>query len=171
MIWTGPGSKKKRIVNGPTFRGKPAILSIRAPSGIAPNRVQGHPGQGVQGAECLLPAGGLAVEGCLKEWVSKRGQRVVCPLTNPRGFQCERRVLNAGTTKGTSVVSNGSSQECLRRQGVAPLTPGCRGTLGLSDGRRAGNDAVRASGTLVDADERASPPYALGTPPRTASQS
>ena len=30
-----------------------------------------------------LPAGGLAVERCLKERVSKREQRVVCPLTNP----------------------------------------------------------------------------------------
>ena len=37
-----------------------------------------------------MPAGGLAVVGCLKEHVSKRGHRLVCPLTNPRGFQGER---------------------------------------------------------------------------------
>ncbi|AMV19941.1 hypothetical protein VT03_18735 [Planctomyces sp. SH-PL14] len=71
-----------------------------------------------------MPAGGLAVERCLKEIVSKRGHRTVCPLTNPQGFQGERGVLNAGPTKGTSVVYHGSSQECLRRQGgETPLTP------------------------------------------------
>jgi hypothetical protein len=36
-----------------------------------------------------LPAGGLAVGGCLKEDVSRRGRRAVCPLTNPREFQSE----------------------------------------------------------------------------------
>jgi len=52
-------------------------------------------------------------------------------------------VLNGATTKRTSVVYHGSSQECLRRQGgVAPLTPGCRRTLGLSYGRRLGKDAI-----------------------------
>ncbi|AMV20000.1 hypothetical protein VT03_19030 [Planctomyces sp. SH-PL14] len=51
------------------------------------NRVQGHPWWGMQGGNALLPAGGLAVERCLKEFVSKRGQRAVCPLTNRRGLQ------------------------------------------------------------------------------------
>ena len=44
----------------------------------------------MQGGEALLPAGGLAVERCLMELVSKRGHRAVCPLTNPRGLRSER---------------------------------------------------------------------------------
>ncbi|AMV19338.1 hypothetical protein VT03_15710 [Planctomyces sp. SH-PL14] len=102
----------------------------------------------MQGGHTPLPAGGLAVERCLEECVSKRGHRVGCPLTNPRGFQSERRVLNAVPTKGTSVVYHGSSWKRLRRQGgVAPLTPGCQGTLGLSEQRRAGKSIVPASET------------------------
>ncbi|AMV22101.1 hypothetical protein VT03_29630 [Planctomyces sp. SH-PL14] len=58
------------------------------------DRVQGHPGGGCKGAcvvfLALLPAGGLAVERCLKEMVSKRGQRAVCPHINPPGFRSER---------------------------------------------------------------------------------
>jgi len=66
-------------------------------------------------------------------------------------------VLNAGTTKGIFVVSHGSSQECLRRQGgETPLTPACRGTLGLSYGSRAGEDAVRAI-TCADGGARLTP--------------
>ncbi|AMV17898.1 hypothetical protein VT03_08390 [Planctomyces sp. SH-PL14] len=87
------------------------------------HRVQGHPGQGVQGAECPLPAGGLAVERCLKERVSRRGHRAVCPSPKTRGLQSERGVLNAGSTKGTPVAYHGSSEKRLRRQGVTPLTP------------------------------------------------
>ncbi len=68
-----------------------------------------------------------------KEFVSNRGQRAVCPPTNPRGVQSERRVLSAGDTKGTSVVSHGSATKMPpAARGAAPLTPGCRGTLGLS---------------------------------------
>ena len=57
------------------------------------NRVQGHPGGGCKGA-CVvflasLPAGGLAVERCQKESVSKRGHRCVCPPTNTLRFQGE----------------------------------------------------------------------------------
>ncbi|AMV20640.1 hypothetical protein VT03_22260 [Planctomyces sp. SH-PL14] len=44
-----------------------------------PSRVQGDPGRGVQGAECPLPAGGLAVESCLKELLFKRETGVGCP--------------------------------------------------------------------------------------------
>ena len=51
---------------------------------------RGYPWSGMQGGDAPLPAGGLAVGRCLKECVSKRGQRVVCPLTNPRGLQFER---------------------------------------------------------------------------------
>jgi len=54
------------------------------------NRVQGDPGGGMQGGNALLPAGGLAIENCLKEDVSKRGRRAGCPITNPRGIQSER---------------------------------------------------------------------------------
>ncbi len=72
------------------------------PSVVRPNTVQeadsraGSRGTLVGSAEgaCVvfgsLPAGGLAVGRCLKECVSKRGQRAGCPLTNPRGFQGER---------------------------------------------------------------------------------
>ncbi|AMV18490.1 hypothetical protein VT03_11405 [Planctomyces sp. SH-PL14] len=47
----------------------------------------GGPWWGVQRGLCCflgppLPAGGLAVERCLKEGVSKRGQRAGCPLTS-----------------------------------------------------------------------------------------
>ncbi len=41
-------------------------------------------------------------------------------------------VLNTGPTKGTSVVSHGSSRRCLPAARGRPLDPGCRGTLGLS---------------------------------------
>ncbi len=50
----------------------------------------GAPWWGVQRGLCCfgpLPAGGLAVERCLKEGVSRCGQRAGCPLTNPRGLQ------------------------------------------------------------------------------------
>ena len=33
-----------------------------------------------------MPAGGLAVERCLKEFVSKRGHRVGCPTHQPAGI-------------------------------------------------------------------------------------
>ena len=60
-----------------------------------------------------MPAGGLTVERCLKEIVSKRGQRVVCPPHQPATIAkpavCIEGVLIAGNTKGTSVVYNGSS--------------------------------------------------------------
>ncbi|AMV21002.1 hypothetical protein VT03_24075 [Planctomyces sp. SH-PL14] len=49
----------------------------------------GAPWWGMQGGNALLPAGGLAVERCLKECVSKRGHRAGCPLTNPLGLQSE----------------------------------------------------------------------------------
>ncbi len=67
---------------------------VRNPASLAQNRVQGHPGGECRGA-CVvflahLPAGGLAVERCLKECVSKRGQRVVCPSPNPRGLRSQR---------------------------------------------------------------------------------
>ncbi|AMV17797.1 hypothetical protein VT03_07885 [Planctomyces sp. SH-PL14] len=44
----------------------------------------------MQGGNALLPAGGLAVGNCLKESVSKREHRVVCPHINRRGLQSER---------------------------------------------------------------------------------
>ncbi|AMV22736.1 hypothetical protein VT03_32880 [Planctomyces sp. SH-PL14] len=58
------------------------------------HRVQGHPGGKCRGA-CVvfwgpLPAGGLTVERCLKENVSKRGDRAGCSLTHPRGLQSKR---------------------------------------------------------------------------------
>ncbi|AMV19482.1 hypothetical protein VT03_16430 [Planctomyces sp. SH-PL14] len=37
----------------------------------------------MQGGNALLPAGGLAVERCLKEGVSKRGHRTGCPPHQP----------------------------------------------------------------------------------------
>ncbi len=54
-----------------------------------------HPGRGVQGAECPLPAGGLSPSRTVEECVSKRGQRAVCPLTNPPGLQSGRSVLRS----------------------------------------------------------------------------
>ena len=63
-----------------------------------------------------MPAGGLAVERCLKAGVSKRGHRAGCPLTNPLWIQSERGVLNVGTAKRSSVAYPGSSGKRLRRQ-------------------------------------------------------
>ncbi len=54
------------------------------------HRVQGHPGGGMQGGHTPCPPEGLTVERCLKEYVSERGQRAVCALTNPLGWQSER---------------------------------------------------------------------------------
>ena len=71
-----------------------------------------------------MPAGGLAVERCLKEIVFKRGHRVGCPLTNPLGFQSERGILNAGPTKRASVAYHGSStKEPPAARGRGPLDP------------------------------------------------
>ncbi len=77
-----------------------------------------------------------------KKHVSQRGRRVVAPLTNPRGSQSERRVYNAGSTKRTSVVYHGSSRSTSGEREF-PLTPGCRGTSGLSIGRCACKHVVR----------------------------
>ncbi len=92
------------------------------------NRVRG-PWWGVQRGLCCfsgpLPAGGLARrKPPEKEHVSKRGHRVVCPLTNSRGLQSERcggrGVLNAGTTK--------EGVRCVPRflMGVPPAARGLR---------------------------------------------
>ncbi len=43
-----------------------------------------------EGAAPLCPPEAVSSRHCLKEGVSKRGQRAVCPLTNPRGLQSER---------------------------------------------------------------------------------
>jgi len=50
----------------------------------------GAPWWGMQGGDAPLPAGGLAVERCLKESVSERGRRAGCPQINPPGSQSER---------------------------------------------------------------------------------
>ncbi len=59
-----------------------------------------------------------AVERCLKECVSKRGQRAVCPPSpNPRGLQSQlcalKGVLNADSTKRTPGVFHGSPSKRL----------------------------------------------------------
>jgi len=72
-----------------------------------------------------------------KEHVSKRGHRAVCSLTNRRRLQSQRCVVKESSTlvpqRGHPLCTTVPHRKCLRRQGgVAPLTPGCRGTLGLS---------------------------------------
>ncbi len=86
-----------------------------------------------------LLAGGLAVGRCSKEHVSKRGQRAGCTLTNPRGLQCEREVLNAGSTKRTPIASHGSlSKRFPAAKGRGPLRP----QLPSHDGFRQNNAAL-----------------------------
>ncbi len=114
-----------------TIDGRRRVHSRIGGRPILAHRVQGHPGGECRGATPLCPPEAWPVERCLKESVSKRGQRAVCPPHQPAGIAkravwCEG-VLNAGTTKGTSVVSHGSSWKCLRRQGAEktfrPLDP------------------------------------------------
>ncbi len=95
-----------------------------------------------------LPAGGLAVGHRRKEHVSKREQRVGCPLTNPRGLQSER--------------CGGRSPQCwyhkgdircvprflMKRSGGKRVSPAWpqrpASTMGLSkEGSAAGKDAVK----------------------------
>ncbi|AMV22716.1 hypothetical protein VT03_32780 [Planctomyces sp. SH-PL14] len=64
-------------------------LTASQGQGVSPIWVQGAPWWGVQRGNAPLPAGGPLVERYLKEGVSKRGRRVVCPLTNPPGLQSQ----------------------------------------------------------------------------------
>ena len=71
-----------------------------------------------------MPAGGLAVERYLKESVSKRGHRVVCPLTNPRGLQSERCRLRESSTpvpqKGRPLCATVQREEASGGKGARP---------------------------------------------------
>ncbi len=101
-------------------------------------RVQGTLG-GVQRGPCCFFALARRRPGSVghrrKDCVSSRGQRTVCPLTNPRGLQSERLaggVLNAGTTKRTSVAE----QRFLTglppaARGRGPLDPGLPWHIGF----------------------------------------
>ncbi len=106
------------------------------PNVIAPPGPGGCPGGGIQGG-CVvflapLPAGGLAVENCLKEHLSKRGRRAACPLTNPRDCKASGEsstpVPQSGCPLRTAVPHGSASGG----KGGDPLDPGCRGTLGLT---------------------------------------
>ncbi len=76
----------------------------------------------------LLPAGGPSRLD-LSEGASAQAADTVpdAPLTNPRGLQSQRGELRKSSwpvpQRRTSVVSHGSSQECLRQQGGCPLDP------------------------------------------------
>ncbi len=93
----------------------------------------------------LLPAWRLAVGRCLKESVSKRGQRAGCPSPTRGESKASRydvrESLNVGPTKGTSVVSDGVLRGTLSGE-ATPFDPGCRSTLGLSYGSRAGEELI-----------------------------
>ncbi len=114
--------------------------------------VQGCPLVGSAEGQRPLPAGGLAVGRYLKECVSERGTTWRMPphqlagITKPAVWF--EGVLNAGTTKGTSVVDYGSSQEASGGKGLCcvfgPLTPAAVERWGLREWSRAGEGAVRA---------------------------
>jgi len=88
------------------------------------NRVQGLPWWGVQRGNAPLPAGGLAVERCLKERVSKRGHGVGCPLTNPRGLQSERCDVRESSTlvpqRGRPLLTTVPHRSASGGKGVRP---------------------------------------------------
>jgi len=52
-----------------------------------------------------LPAGGLAVERCLKEHVSKRGHRAVCPLANPLGSEASEEFPTPFSQSGRPLLT------------------------------------------------------------------
>ncbi len=69
--------------------------------------------------------------------MSKRGHRVVCPLTNPRGLQsercgCEGVLIAPVPQRGRPLCPTVPHRSASGGRGPAPLTPACRGTLGLS---------------------------------------
>ncbi len=85
-FWTSELSGKRRKVESPAVL---AIMRGHAPSRWAfqrrmAHRVQGHPGGSAEGQR-PCSAGGLAVERCLKERVSERGQRAVRSPHQPAG--------------------------------------------------------------------------------------
>ncbi len=57
--------------------------------------VQGHPGGGCKGATPSAPPEAVSSGHHRKEHVSSCGQRVVCPLTNPRGLQSRRCIVRS----------------------------------------------------------------------------
>ena len=74
-----------------------------------------------------MPAGGLAVERCLKECVSKRGGRVVCPYTTPRGSQsqrCRGRSLQGIFGRGLKHRGAEDAERDGWRSGVRDAFPG-----------------------------------------------
>ncbi len=96
----------------------------------------GAPWWGVQGATPSCPPEAVSSDTVGRECVSKRGHRVVCPLTNPRGLQSQRcgvrspqRWYHKGDIRCLPRFLTGSASG---GKGWAPLDPGCRGTLGLS---------------------------------------
>ena len=71
--------------------GKSLATDITGVQGLAP-------GGGCKGGTPSCPPEARLVGHFLKEHVSKRGQRVGCPLTNPRGFQSERSDVRESST-------------------------------------------------------------------------
>ncbi len=96
----------------------------RAHTEASPHRGQGAPWWGMQGGHALAPPEAQPVE--MSEGVRyprARTDASYAPSTT-RG-DCKANgafegVLNAGSTKRTSVAYRGSSLKCLRRQGVRP---------------------------------------------------
>ncbi len=112
---------------------------------------RGYPGGEVQRGNALASPEVVSSETSGRSACPGRGYRVACPLTNPRGLQSERCRLRESST-----LVPQRNVRCLPRflmevlsgeaRGVAPLTPGCRSTLGLSYGSRAGKNVVRDNG-------------------------
>ncbi len=88
------------------------------------NRVQGHPGGGCKGRR-PLPAGGLAVENCLKEIVSKPRTTCRMPPHQPAGIakQALSDVRESSTLvpqRGHPLCTTVPHRSGLRRQGGLP---------------------------------------------------
>ncbi len=99
---------------------------------LRPNRVQALPGGGCKGATPLCPP---------EAWPSRTIESLVCSNADdaPHAPSPTRVDCRASGESSTPVPQSGCPlfatvphRSSLRRQGRAPLTPGCRGTLGLT---------------------------------------
>ena len=94
---------------------------------VRAHRVQGHPGGGCKGATPSCPPEAVSSDTIGNRVCPNADNVSHAPPHQPAGIAKPavwfEGVRIAGPPKRMSVVYNGSSQECLRRQGVAPLTP------------------------------------------------
>ncbi len=100
-----------------------------------PTGSRGYPGGGCKGATPLCPPEAWPVGHRRKEYVSKRGRRVACPLTNPQELQSQRCGLRESSSlvpqSGHPLLTTVPHGSASGGKG-SPLDPGCRGTAGCA---------------------------------------